>query len=132
MPAPTKFTCFATDVGLKLHQLNTDELRVYLTNELPLITDTVYNNPADLGTAGGYTAGGEDTQNTFSAGNCVGTDIIWTATAAGIGPFQYVVLYNNTAAAKNLVQWWDYGAAVTLAVGETFKVDFGATMFTIV
>ena len=141
MAAFNKFTCFATDLGLKLHNLNTDQLNVYLTNHLPVAaTDTVYsapatgntNGPDDIATAGsGYTAGGADTANTFSAGNCVGTDITWTADAA-TGPFQYAVLYNSSAAAKNLIGWWAYTAEVTLAVGETFKTDFGATMFTVV
>ena len=30
----------------------------YLTNTLPVSTNTVYNTPADLSTANGYTAGG--------------------------------------------------------------------------
>ena len=103
-------------------------------------TDTVYsapatgntNGPDDIATAGsGYTAGGADTQNTFSAGNLAGTDITWTADAS-TGPFQYAVLYNDTAAAKNLVGWWAYTDPVTLAAGETFKVDFGATILTVV
>ena len=131
MAAFTKFTAFATDLGLAVHNLNTGEIRCYLSNAAPSAANTVYNTPADLGSGGGYTARGEDTQNTFSAGNCAGTDITWTATT-GFGPFQYAVLFNETAASDQLIGWWDYGSAVTLGAGETFKVDFGATMFTVV
>src|SRR5262245_31679731 len=129
-----KFQAFVGDVGLKKHDLNLDTLKVYLTNTAPVATNTVYNTPADLASGGGYTAGGEDSQNTYSqsggTGTLVGTDITWTATT-GFGPFQYAVLYNNDAAAKNLIGWWDYGSAVTLLAGETFKVDFGASILTL-
>jgi hypothetical protein len=138
MAAFCKFDCFVGDVGLKLHQLNTDTLKVYLTNEQPLVTDTVYDNPLDLATLGGYTAGGADVQNTYSVvgsgpgvGTLVGVDYEWTATAAGIGPFRWAVLYNETAAAKNLIGWWQYASEITLAEGEKFKVDFGASILTV-
>jgi len=36
-------------------------------------------------------------------------------------------LYNDTATNKELIGWWDYGSAITLASGETFTVDFDAT-----
>jgi hypothetical protein len=134
MASFNKFNCFVGDVGLKLHELNADTLRVYLTNTQPVAANTVYNTPADLGTGGGYTAKGEDTQNTYSqtsgTGTLAGTDITWTATT-GFGPFQFAVLYNDTATADNLIGWWDYGAAVTLGAGETFKVDFGASILTL-
>ena len=41
---------------------------------------------------------------------------------------------NDTPAAPAdpLIGWWDYGSAITLAAGETFSVDFGASLFTIV
>jgi hypothetical protein len=133
-----KFDCWSTDVGLKLHNMNTDTLRVYLTNAQPVVTNTVYNTPADLGTAGGYTAGGEDAQNTWAkvgSGPGVGTlvcvDIEWTATAAGIGPFRWAVLYNDTATGKNLIGWWEYATETTLASGEKFKWDAAATSLTL-
>jgi len=55
-----------------------------------------------------------------------------TVTATGtVGPFQYVVLYNDTHASDALALWWDYGSAITLANGETFKADFAASTLTI-
>jgi hypothetical protein len=48
------------------------------------------------------------------------------------------VLYNDTQTvpADPLVAWWDYGAPLTLAVGETFTVKFNngdptGTIFTL-
>ncbi len=36
MSAMNKFQCFVGDLGLKLHNLNTDTLKVYLTNTAPV------------------------------------------------------------------------------------------------
>ena len=41
--------------------------------------------------------------------------------------FRYVVLFNDTATNDELIGWWDYGSAVSLANTETFTVDFDAT-----
>lgn len=59
-----------------------------------------------------------------------------TATAGGIGPFRYVVIYDDTptSPADPLMCWYDYtGTAsdVTIASGETFLVDFTGSTFTL-
>jgi hypothetical protein len=51
----------------------------------------------------------------------------WTATSGSFAPFQYAVLYNDTAASKNLIGWWDYGSTVTLLNNDSFTVDFDPT-----
>jgi len=130
----TKVNCFVEDLGLKKHNLDTDTLKVYLTNGTPSASTTVYNTPADLTTSGGYTAGGADATGVWSlvgsTAQLVGTDIVFTATS-GFGPFRYAILYNDTAAAKNVIGFWDYASAVTLAASETFTVDFGSTILTL-
>ncbi len=129
-----KFDCFVADVGLKKHDLDADTIKVYLTNTAPVAGNTVYNTPADLATAGGYTAGGADAACAYSqtsgTASLTGTDIVFTATS-GFGPFRYAVLYNSTAAAKNLIGWWDYVSNLTHEAGATFTVDFGATLLTV-
>ena len=52
-------------------------------------------------------------------------DSVFTATAGGIGPFRYVVLYNSSATNK-VVGSYDYGSSITLADTETFTIDFDA------
>lgn len=126
----TKFTTFATQLGLAGHNLNTDTIKAALSNTAPTAaTDTVFDvggaHPAPAA-ANGYTAGGHDTTNVFSAGKMTGTDIVITATAGGIGPFRYVILYNDTSATDLLVGFYDYGSSITLASGETFTIDFDA------
>jgi hypothetical protein len=135
MATYNKFNDFAEQIGLGVINLNTDVLKVYLTNAAPVATNTVYNTPADLSTGGGYTATGQDISGVWSespagTGSLSATDVVWTATT-GFGPFRYVVLYSDTAASKNLIAWWDYGSAISLLASETFTVDFAATTLTI-
>ena len=133
-----KFETFVGDLGLKVHELNADLRKVYLTNATPDVAlDSIKTDLAEITAENGYTAGGDDTQNTYSegtgTGTCVGTDITWTASGGTIGPFRYVVLYNDTPAGPvdPLIGWWDYGSNLTLNDGESFTTDFGASMFTV-
>ena len=48
-----------------------------------------------------------------------------TLTASGaVGPFQYVYICDDDSTGDKLVCYYDYGSAVTLANGDTFKIDF--------
>jgi hypothetical protein len=84
----------------------------------------------EIAAGNGYTAGGADVQNDLSESAGVATvsavDVVFTATGAGIGPFRYVVLYNDTPSspADPLIAYWDYGSSITLLAGETLTVDF--------
>lgn len=137
MATYNKFETFVGDLGLKVHNLNTDTLKVYLSNAAPSASaDSVKTDLAEIATGSGYAAGGQDVTNTYSeasgTGTLVGVDTTWTSTGT-IGPFRYVPLYNDTptSPADPLISWWDHGSTVTLASGESFKVDFGANIFTI-
>lgn len=132
-----KFEAFTEHLAEQVHKLDTHTLRVYLTNTAPNVaTHAVKADLAEIAGGNGYTAGGADTQNNTSRSGGVtsvtGVDIVWTATGS-VGPFRYAVLYNDdpTSPADPLIGYWDYGSAVTLANGETFTVDFGASIFTI-
>ena len=130
-----KFNCFIGDVGLKIHDLNADVFKVYLTNEQPLAADTVKGDIAEIAGGNGYTAGGADIQAAYSQSGGLGTmtavDVLWTASGA-VGPFRWAVVYNDTSATDALVCWWEYAAAsISLANLETFAVDFGASLLTL-
>lgn len=137
MVAFTKFEDFVNQLCQGTHNLDgTDTLECYFSNAAPSVSaDSVKADLAEISTGNGY-AGPQDTLNTGSevtgTFTVAGTDIVVSATGA-IGPFQYVVLQNTTPATPldPLIGWWDYGSAVTLASGETFTVDFGASIFTV-
>lgn len=123
MAAFNKFNDFVEQLGLAAHNLNTNTLNIYLSNAVPSASaDAVKTDLAEITNQNGYTAP-VDTQNTWaeSSGTATLTGTAITITASGaVGPFQYVVLYNDTNASDALIGWWDYGSAVTLAAGETF------------
>lgn len=126
-----KFNSFVEACAEKVHNLGADTLKVALSNTAPAASDTVFvpggAHPPPAA-ANGYTTGGHTTAQTGSAQSggtykLTLTDVTITATAGGIGPFRYVILYNDTAASDELIGWWDYGSSITLASGETFLID---------
>lgn len=141
MAAFNKFETFVGDLGDKVHDLQAsgDTVKVYLTNATPdAAADSIKTDLAEIGAGFGYTAGGEDTQQDWveaaGVGTLSATDVTWTASGGTIGPFRYVVLYNDTPASPldPLIAWWDYGSAVTLLDGESFLADFtGDVLLTI-
>lgn len=135
MVAYNKFEGFVGYLGLAAVNCNTDTFKVYLSNATPSASaDDVKGDLAEITNQNGYTAP-VDIQNTYAeasgTGTCTATDVVVTATGA-VGPFQYVVTYDDTHANDILINWWDYGSPITLANGETFTIDFaGNTLFTL-
>lgn len=131
-----KFNDFAEQLGLKKIDLNLDTLKVCLVNNAPQATWTQYSDLTGEPTTGnGYTAGGSDAVGVWSespagTGSLTGTDVVWNFTG-DVGPFRYAVLYDDTSTTKHLIGWWDYGQSITCHNGESFTVDFGATILTL-
>jgi hypothetical protein len=139
MAAYVKFHDFVEQLCKGVHQLHAagHTLKAYLSNATPDQTlDTVKADLAEIAGGNGYTAGGADTQNDLSESTGTATltavDITWTASGA-VGPFRYVAQYNDTPAspADPLVNYWDYGSSISLASGETFTVNYGASYATV-
>ena len=134
MASFNKFNQFVEDAAEKVHNLGADTLKVMLTNVAPVATNTVFANLTEIAAGNGYTAGGtaatiSSSVQTSGTYKLVLADVVFTASGGSIGPFRYVVLYNDkpTSPADPLIGWWDYASAVTLNTGETFTVDFDAT-----
>ena len=126
-----KFNSFVEALAEKLHNLGADTLKVALSNTVPVAGNTVLANITQIANANGYVTGGTATTITSSAQTAgtyklVITDVVFTAAGGSIGPFQYVVLYNDTATNDELIGWYDYGVALTITNGNTFTVDFDA------
>lgn len=136
MASFNKFQGFVGYLGLAAINLNTDTLKCYLSNATPSASgNDVKADLAEITAENGYTAGGEDAQNTYSesggTGTLAGTDITITASGGTVGPFRYAVLYDDTHASDVLIGWWDYGSSITLQAGESFTIDFGASILTV-
>lgn len=131
-----KFNAFVENVAEGVHNLGTGQLVVALTNTAPTAgTDTVLANITqitytNLSSRNVTTSSSSQTSGTYSL---VCTDLVLTASGGSVGPFRYVVLYNDTptSPADPLIAYWDYGSSITLADGETFTIDFGANVLTI-
>lgn len=140
MVAYNKYEVFVEDMWDKIHDLfgTNDTCKVALTNTAPnLATHETFSQFTEISAGNGYTAGGGDSQNdatrTGGTVTLTGVDFVWTASGGTIGPFQYTGFYNDTPTvpADPLIAEWNYGSAVTLQIGETFTVDFGANIHTV-
>jgi hypothetical protein len=127
MAAFNKFSAFVEDIAEKVHNLQSDTLRVMLTNTAPVAGNAAKADIVEIAAGNGYAANGPQATVSSSAQTAglyklTLADVTITAAGGSIGPARYAVLYNATAA--RLIGWWDYGSAFTLASGETFTVDF--------
>ena len=128
-----KFFPFVEAVAEKVHNLASDTLKVALSNTEPAQANAVFADITEIAAGHGYTAGGNTAAQTSSSQTggvyklVLADPATWTATSGSFASFRYAVLYNDTAASKNLIGWWDYGSTVTLANAETFTVDFDPT-----
>ena len=135
MATYTKFQCFVEDICEKKHNLGSDTLKVALSNasNAPSASDDV--KLADITTVSvanldSVTLTVSSSSQTSGTYKLVLADLTMTASGA-VGPFQYVIIYNDTASNKELICFFDYGSEVTLAKDDTFKLDFGTELFSL-
>jgi hypothetical protein len=138
MASYVKFQQFVEDLAHKVHDLETDQIKVALcaaANAPDAAADAVL---ADL-TEISYTYCSSRDITTASSGQSGGTytlaltDLVLTATGGAVGPLRYVIIYNDTqtSPADPLIGYWDYGSDITLQDTETLTIDFAANSLTI-
>ena len=131
MATYNKFNSFVEALAEKVHNLGSDQLTVALTAtaNAPVATNSVL---ADL-TEIAYTNCSARAITTSTSAQTSGTyklvltDLVLTASGGSVAAFQYVVVYNDTATNDELIAWYGYGSALTLASGETLTIDFDGT-----
>jgi hypothetical protein len=132
MATYVKFQAFVEHLAEKVHNLGSDALTIALTNTAPTVsTNTVL---ADI-TQISYTNCSARVPTISSSAQTTGTykltlaDLTLTASGGTVGPFRYVVLYNDTptSPADPLIAYYDYGSSITLNDTETFLIDFDGT-----
>ena len=128
-----------TEVLQEAGQAQTDSWRLILSNTAPNVaTNTTALSATELGTAGGYTAGGvtctvtsaAQTGGVYKLTLAAPASPTWTASGAGF-TFQYVILYNLTN--TQCIGYWDRGSATVLAAGDTYTptLDAGNGTYTV-
>lgn len=133
-----KFNQYVADEANGVHNLGSDTLKFMLTNTAPVATNSVKLDITEISAGNGYAAGGSavgitSSTQTGGAYSLVPTaDVVFTAAGGSIGPFRYVVLYNDTptSPADPLISYYDRGSSLTLLDTETFTVDVQATLLT--
>lgn len=125
-----KINQFVEDLAHKVHDLGSDTFVVALTAQAnaPVATNTVLANLTQIS----YTNCSTRTITTTSSAQTSGTyklvlqDLTLTASGGTVGPFRYVVIYNDTptSPADPLIGWYDYGSEITLADTEQLTINF--------
>lgn len=151
MAVYNKFEVFAEeDLPGGVHDLfgttpgtDSEQCAIYLTDTAPDASlDNVKADLAEIATGNGYSGPvavpnqtGSSSTGTFTL---AGDEITITASGGSVGPFRYVVLFNDGTSVKTdpLIAWWDNGSSITLSDGESFTwqpsgVASGGTIFTL-
>lgn len=128
MSSLTKFYSFSEALAEKVHNLGSDQLTFALcaSGSAPVVTNSVLT---DL-TVISYTNLGTRTITTSASAQSSGTykltltDKVLSASGGSVAAFRYLVIFNDTAASDELLGFYDYGSALTLADGESLTADF--------
>lgn len=130
MASFVKFNSFVEALAEGAHNLGSDQLKVALTNTAPTAgTDDEYADivspiaGTNLSGATPFNVTTSSSAQTSGTYKLVCNDLVLTATGA-VGPFRYVVLYNDTSTGDKLIAYWDRGSSVTMANTDTFTIDF--------
>lgn len=122
----TKFQKFVLNLAQKVFNLGSDSLKVALTNTAPTVSsDNQLSNITEIS----YTNCSARTLTISSSSQTSGTyklviaDLILTASGS-VGPFRYIVIYDDTATNKEVICYFDYGSALTLGNSDTLTLDF--------
>jgi len=121
-----KFRSFVEALAEKKHNLGSDQLKIALSNTIPVNTNAVladitqisYTN---LSAREVTTSTSEQTAGTYKL---VLNDLTLTASGGPVASFQYVILYNDTATNDELIGWWDVGSVITMSDTSTFLINF--------
>lgn len=136
MASYSKYETFVEDLANKLHDLfgTNDTVNAVIHTDAPVVaTDTSVANLTQI-TGTGYAAADIQNDGTRTGGTFTMTavDYQWTAGAADwTNTARYVSIYNDTSVTDRLIASWDYGTTFAVGNGETFTLDFGASVFTL-
>lgn len=130
MATLTTFNSFVEALAEKVHNLGSDSLKVTLcaaanapTAGDSQLTDLTAASLTNLADATLTISSSSQTSGTYTL---VLADKTLTASGGSVGPFRYVVVYNDTATNDELIGYLDYGSDLTLSDGESLTVDWSS------
>jgi hypothetical protein len=125
MATVTIFDAFPEAAAEGVHNLASNTLKVALTDTAPSKSaNTVFADITEIAAGNGYTTGGVTATVTTSSQtggvySLILSGVTWTAAGGDIATNRYAVLYNDTAASKNLIAFVDTGVSAVIANGVT-------------
>lgn len=130
MATLTKFNVFLENLAEGVHNLGSHALTVALVpaSAPPSATNATLSEL----TQATYTFASSRVLTVASSSQTNGiyklfiNDLTLSASGGSVGPFRYVVIYNDTptSPADPLIGWYDYGSDITLQPGESILLDF--------
>ena len=129
MAAWNKFNIGVQNLGRGVYNLNSDTLKVCLTDTLPVAANSVLADITQIAAGNGYVSGGNAVSTTAysqvgGVGTLTGSNVTFTASGGAIAQFRYAVLYDSTASGGPLIAWFDSGAEQNLASGSSMVLQW--------
>ena len=113
------FDCFQLDLGLARHNFSSDTLKFCLTNTAPVqatddqLADITQVSLTNL--SGTHVIAVTTWSETAGVAGLVVGDVDEVASGGDVGPFRWIVVYNDTTSGKPLIGYLDLGSSQTLA-----------------
>ena len=128
----TKINSFVEHLAEGVHNLETDQLRLALTNTAPNVADALLGNLTEIAYTNLDLNPTSRNLTNVTSSQTSGTytldadDVVLTASGGDMAEFRYIYIYNTagTGQVDPLIGYYDYGSALTLADGETLTVAF--------
>lgn len=133
MASFNKFQQFVEDLCKGVHNLTSDStctvtVALCAAANAPIATNSVLANltQASYTNLSSRVITGITAEHTTGTVTITANDLVLTASGGSVGPFRYVVLYNDdpTSPADPLIGYYDIGSDITLNDGETLTLDF--------
>ena len=112
----TLFNSFAGKLGDGTIDLDTHTFKCALTNVAPVATNTVLADITQIAAGNGYSTGGVTltgvvyTEPSAGVWSWDSDNIVITASGGTMATFRYMPIYDDTAASKDLVGYYDAGS----------------------
>lgn len=137
MATYSKFNSFVQDIGRAVMNLNTDTLKLLLTDTLPVATNSVLANITQIAAGNGYTLNGLTIASTSYAqsggvASMNGANVTITASGGAIAQWRYAAWYDSTASGGPLIGWADSGAEQNIASGNSVIVQWNSNASTVI
>lgn len=133
MATPVFFECFLLDLGLEKHNFSADSIRIALlaAADAPSVSaDAVLADVTQIASIANLSASLLTTTSwaqVLGVATLIIADFNVLAAGGTLGPFRYIVIYNDSSAADALICYYDIGSDVTLLDTQQITMDFNGT-----